>query len=130
MSATTTRTKPPLRSRIRWKKIVVYTAAVFFALYIILPFYWIVTTSFMHEVDALAVPPQWIPENPTLDNYRAFVNPSEAEALVGSRAVEAIPRSLLNSGIVAGGTALLNLLLGISAAYTFARMEFAAVSSC
>jgi multiple sugar transport system permease protein len=114
----------PLRYRIPWKKIVVYTLAVLFALYLVLPFYWIVAMSFMPEADATSVPPQWIPESPTLENYLGFVNPSESQALVGSRAVEETPYSLLNSFVVAGATALLNLVLAIFAAYSFSRIRF------
>ena len=33
-------------------------------LYILAPFSWLVLTSFMHEQDALSVPPQWIPDQP------------------------------------------------------------------
>jgi multiple sugar transport system permease protein len=117
-------TTVPLRYRIPWKKIVVYTLAVLFALYLVLPFYWIVAMSFMPEADATSVPPQWIPENPTLENYLGFVNPSESQALVGSRAVEETPYSLLNSFVVAGATALLNLVLAIFAAYSFSRIKF------
>jgi multiple sugar transport system permease protein len=72
----------PLRYRIPWKKIVVYALAVLFALYIALPFYWIVTMSFMREVDVASVPPQWVPEHPTLDAYRSFVDPQGLQALV------------------------------------------------
>jgi multiple sugar transport system permease protein len=117
-------TRIPLRYRIPWKKIVVYTLAVLFALYLVLPFYWIVAMSFMPEADATSVPPQWIPEHPTLENYRGFVDPSESQALVGSRAVEETPYSLLNSFVVAGSTALLNLVLAIFAAYSFSRISF------
>jgi multiple sugar transport system permease protein len=117
-------TTVPLRYRIPWKKIVVYTLAVLFALYLVLPFYWIVAMSFMPEVDATSIPPQWIPEHPTLDNYLGFVNPSDSQALVGSRAVEETPYSLLNSFVVAGATALLNLVLAIFAAYSFSRIKF------
>jgi multiple sugar transport system permease protein len=113
----------PLR-RVRGRTVVVYTLAGLFALWIIVPFYWIIVTSFMHEADALATPPQWIPLNPTLDNYKAFVDPQGSQALVGSRAAEAIAPALFNSAAVALMTALLNLGLGISAAYAFARLQF------
>jgi len=117
-------TTVPLRYRVPWKKIVVYTLAVLFALYLVLPFYWIVAMSFMPEVDATSIPPQWIPDHPTLDNYLGFVNPSDSQALVGSRAIEETPYSLLNSFVVAGATALLNLVLAIFAAYSFSRIKF------
>lgn len=107
-----------------WQRIVVYALAVGFALYIVLPFYWIIATSFMREADALSVPPEWIPSRPTLMNYLAFVDPSGSGALVGSRAASSIGPALLNSAVVALCTALLNLVLGVSAAYSFARLKF------
>ena len=103
--------KVPLRYRIPWKKIVLYVLAVAFALYLVLPFYWIVAMSFMHEVDAISVPPHWIPVHPTLENYLGFVHPSEAQQLVGGRAIDETPYSLRNSLIVATSTAILNLVL-------------------
>jgi multiple sugar transport system permease protein len=109
---------------VRPGRVVLYVLAVLFALYIVLPFYWIVVTSLMHEPDALAVPPQWIPHHPTLDNYLSFIHPTGAQALVGSRAVGNTPRALLNSAIVATSTALLNLVLAVLAAYSFARIRF------
>jgi multiple sugar transport system permease protein len=45
-------------------------------IYILAPFSWLVLTSFMHEQDALSVPTQWIPVNPTLSNYLTFFDPS------------------------------------------------------
>ncbi|WP_152362125.1 carbohydrate ABC transporter permease [Microlunatus speluncae] len=112
----------PLRYRIPWKKIMLYLLALGFAAFFIAPFYWIVATSFMHEADAVSVPPQWIPQHPTLDNYLSFLDPSRAE--FASRAVENLPRAMANSAIVATLTALCNLLLGVLAAYTFARIPF------
>lgn len=114
----------PLRYRVPWKKIVVYVLAVLFALYLVAPFYWIVAMSFMREVDVASVPPQWIPEHPTIDAYRSFVDPQGLQALVGSRAVEDTPYALGNSLLVASLTALLNLVLGVFAAYSFSRIRF------
>lgn len=120
----TTVVKVPLRYRVPWKKIVLYLLAFGFALYLVLPFYWIVAMSFMHEVDAIAVPPQWIPADPTLENYLGFIHPSESQELVGSRANEETPYSLRNSLIVATSTAVLNLALATFAAYSFSRLKF------
>lgn len=113
-----------LWKRLPWRTIVVYSGVIFFAFYLILPFAWIVLTSFMTEAEALSVPPHWVPENPTLQNYKGFLNPSTEQRLVGSRAVEQVPRALLNSTIVAVSTALLNLFLATLAAYSFARLKF------
>ncbi|APU22095.1 carbohydrate ABC transporter permease [Actinoalloteichus sp. GBA129-24] len=114
----------PLRYRVPWKKIVVYTLAAFFVLYLVLPFYWIFAMSFMREVDAISVPPNWIPPHPTLDNYLSFLRPDESQALVGGRAIRETPFALGNSMIVASATALLNLVLAVPAAYSFSRLRF------
>jgi multiple sugar transport system permease protein len=92
--------------------------------YVLAPFSWLVLTSFMHEQDALSVPPQWIPQNPTLSNYLTFFDPSGTRAVVGSRAAEQTLPSMVNSMIAAGGTAALNVILGSLAGYGLARITF------
>ena len=106
------------------RKVVLYTLAILFALYLVAPFYWILNMSFMREVDAAAVPPNFLPANPTLANYLGFVNPSVDQALVGSNAVGDTPYALVNSLVVALATALVNLVLGTFAAYSFSRIQF------
>lgn len=94
------------------------------SIYILAPFCWLLLTSFMHERDALSVPPQWIPSNPTLDNYRTFIDPAGTRAIVGSRAAEHTLPGMVNSIIAASGTAVLNLILGTLAGYALARFRF------
>jgi multiple sugar transport system permease protein len=94
------------------------------AIYILAPFCWLLLTSFMHEQDALAVPPNWIPTHPTLSNYMSFLNPSGTRAIVGSRALEETMPGMVNSLIAASGTAALNLVLGTFAGYSLARLRF------
>ena len=94
------------------------------AIYILAPFCWLLLTSFMHEQDALAVPPQWIPKNPTISNYMTFLDPAGTRAIVGSRAAEQTFPGMVNSLIAATGTAVLNLVLGTLAGYGLARFRF------
>jgi multiple sugar transport system permease protein len=103
--------------------------AALLSIYILAPVAWLVLTTFMHENDALSVPPQWIPAHPTLNNYLTFLNPSGVGALVGSRAAEDTLPGIVNSLIVATGTALLNVILGALAGYSFARLRFRGRSS-
>ena len=103
--------------------------ATLLSIFILAPFAWLVLTSFMHEKDALSVPLQWIPGHPTLSNYLAFFNPSGVSALVGSRAAEDTLPGIVNSLIAATGTALLNVILGALAGYSFARLRFRGRSS-
>src|SRR5947199_153926 len=99
-------------------------AGVLVAAYFLAPFSWLVLTSFMHESDAMAVPPRWLPDRPTLVNYATFAAPGGTRSIVGSRAAENTMPSIVNSLVAATGTAALNLALGILAGYSFARLRF------
>jgi multiple sugar transport system permease protein len=92
--------------------------------YFLAPFAWLVLTSFMSEREAMAVPPHWVPEEPTLANYGTFAGPAGTRSIVGSRAAENTVPGILNSLVAATGTAALNLALGILAGYSFARLRF------
>ena len=99
-------------------------SGVLVVLYVLAPFCWLVLTSFMHERDALTVPTQWIPTDITFENYSAFFNPTGTRAVVGSRAAEQILPSMVNSLIVAGATAMINVVIGALSGYSLARIRF------
>jgi len=113
-------------SRRRWRTVPLCTGGGLVLIYVLAPFSWLVLTSFMPERDALSVPPQWIPESATLENYLTFVRPTGTRAIVGSRAAEQTLPSVVNSLIASTGTAVLNLVLGTLAGYSFARLRFPA----
>ncbi|MGH2460771.1 MAG: carbohydrate ABC transporter permease, partial [Chloroflexota bacterium] len=106
--------------------IVLYSVSLIIALWILLPFAWIVISSFMHEVDAIAVPPNFIPQRVTLDNYLAFFAPGQLNPnqFVGQGAAGDAPRALLNSTVVAVVIVIINIVLGSMAGYAFARLQF------
>lgn len=114
------------RFRMPWRGIVLYGVSLIVALWILLPFSWIVISSFMHEVDAIAVPPEFIPHRVTLNNYAAFFLPDRlgADQFIGQGAAKDAPRGLLNSTIVAGCIVVINVVLGSMAGYAFARLRF------
>lgn len=79
----------------------------------VLPFLWIFLASFKGPNDAVVtLPPQFIPRDPTLANYR--------------RVFEQLPilRFFLNSITVAACTVGLNVLISALAAYPLAKMRF------
>ena len=110
--------------RHRWRTCGLTLAGVVVAAYFLAPFSWLVLTSVMREQEAMAVPPHWVPERPTLGNYATFAAPSGTRSIVGSRAAENTLPAIGNSLIAAIGTAALNLVLGILAGYSFARLRF------
>lgn len=79
----------------------------------VLPFLWILVTSFKGPRDAIvSVPPQFIPTDPTFDNYLRVWNQLP------------VARFFINSVIVAVTTTALNLLVTSLAAYPLAKMRF------
>jgi multiple sugar transport system permease protein len=111
--------------RRRRRPVLLAVAGVAVAAYFLAPFSWLVLTSVTPEQDALAVPLRFLPDHPTLANYASFVVPSGTRSIVGSRAAENTVPGIRNSLVAATGTAALNLLLGIAAGYSFARLRFA-----
>jgi len=99
-------------------------AGLLVAVFFLAPFSWLVLTSFMHESDAMSVPLRLLRARPTLENYATFVAPSGTRSIVGSRAAENTMPGIWNSMLAATGTAVLNLVLGILAGYSFARLRF------
>lgn len=118
------------RLRISARGIVVYVGAVIAFFYLLGPFAWVIISSFMTLGEATAVPPHWIPQHPTLDNYAVYFNRAalagyreETRLTVGVVARE-IPVALRNSAIVALAVAVINILVGSLTAYPFARQKF------
>src|SRR5438093_6487331 len=124
MAAATSAPRPggARRRRVPWRSIVVHAVSIFYILWIVLPFGWVVLTSLMTEAESMSVPPHWIPDYITFDNYLAFLNPAMlgAKRLVGGGAALMAPRALLNSTIVAFSVAIINLAIGSFAGYAFA----------
>src|SRR5438045_9606754 len=116
-AATSVRTRTVssrLRYGVPWRGLLVHGLSIVFMLWIVLPFGWVVLTSLMTEAESMSIPPHWIPDYITFDNYLAFLNPAMlgARRLVGGGAASNAPRALLNSAIVAFAVALVNMSIG------------------
>ncbi len=119
--------RKPFRFPVR--KLVLFLMALFFGFWILFPFYWMITSSFMKPAELGAVPPHWIPQQPTLKNY-IEVTVGRVEAETGSaqygtsKEGQRFPRSLANSFLVAFAVAIYNLIVGSIAGYSYARYRF------
>jgi multiple sugar transport system permease protein len=84
------------------------------ALVMVAPFLYMVSVSFMGEVELLRWPPPLLPRDPTAGNYVA--------------AFEALPygRVFLNTALLAGCVMVAQVLTSAAAGYAFARMRFPA----
>ncbi len=78
----------------------------------IVPFIAMVSQSLKPGSQVLEYPFRWIPENPSMENYRMLFKQNP------------IMRWTLNSFIVAGGSTILQLITCSLAAYAFARTSF------
>jgi len=82
------------------------------ALVAVLPFGYVVSTSFKETLSLFHYPPDWLPEEPTLENYRNLINDYPYF------------RWIANSVIVATAVTLVKLVIDSMAGYAFAKMRF------
>jgi multiple sugar transport system permease protein len=82
------------------------------AIVLMIPFIYMVLTSFKQNTLVLQIPPQYIPHHPTTANYTQAWTSNDFE------------RYFLNSVVVAIATTVLALLLSSMMAYAFARFSF------
>ncbi len=101
-----------LKDRNTMKKVIVYLVLGLGAIFMLLPFYWMVTTSFKLPSEILQLPPKWFPSTLNFKNY--------ADAL------RTAPFALyfLNSFIIAIANTVLQVLTSAMAGYAFARLDF------
>ncbi len=96
------------------------TIPVFF--FIFFPILWLFSASLSTQVELFTVPPHWIPEHPTFQNYLDIFLPSQAAS--------SVPRTfavaLLNSMKIASSVTVICILIGSLAAYALVRIPFGA----
>ncbi len=90
-------------------------------LFFLFPIFWVVLMSFQTNQDILRIPPSPI-FTPTLENYAALVS-GRLESTAGVLEIRFMS-NLMNSVILAVSSVALSLVLGIPAAYAFARFKF------
>lgn len=102
--------------------------------YCVAPFLWLLISSFQTEREIVSVPPHWVPQRPTLENYIALIigppttvqdklRLPEQGGFVPASARDVLP-SLRNSLLIGLSVAFIDLLLGSLAAYALARLKF------
>jgi multiple sugar transport system permease protein len=94
------------------------------ALIFVAPFAWLVSSSFKHIGDIFSWPPQWIPKNPTFDNYKLFLGLGSKAADRPAETAQYVGRWFINSMFVASSITILQLFFNSLAAYAFAKRRF------
>jgi multiple sugar transport system permease protein len=113
------------RARRNWGNVAAYVVLGAWMAFTLFPVGWLLISSVKEPPDVFAMPPKWIFQ-PTLHNYQAalgLVVPAELENLAETQVgtLNPFPRILLNTTVVAAGTAVLSLGLGATAAYALTR---------
>lgn len=119
------------------RQVVLVGASILLLIYVLAPFGWLVSSSFQTEAEIVSVPPHWIPNEPTLENFRAIFFYGAEEVTYESRTradpasggyIPSTAKDLLpamwNSFQVAVAVVILNLLVGVPAAYAMAKIRF------
>lgn len=78
----------------------------------VFPFYWVMTGAFKAQPDTIAIPPQWWPTSPTLENFQRLLVQNPAG------------KWLWNSVAIAGATMILVCLTSALAGYVLAKKRF------
>ena len=109
-------------------KVLIYIAFALFVFWILFPFLWVVLSSFMKIDELGAVPPHWIPERPTLDNYKmVLLGVFASQDFLGTYGAEmkvaTILPALRNSAYISAVVSFLNIVIGGLAAYSISRFK-------
>ena len=91
--------------------IISFTLLAFLTIFFIFPFYWIATGAFKVQDVAIAIPPEWFPMSPTLDNFKSLLVPLTA-------------RWFFNSVFVSVATTILVSTTASLAGYALAKKRF------
>jgi len=88
--------------------------------FIYFPLLWLFSASLSNQVELFALPPHWIPQHPTLQNYVDIIFPS----LAASSVPRTYAVALLNSVKIATSVTVISVFLGSMAAYALSRITF------
>lgn len=95
-----------------WQKLRFYLIACLIAVIVMVPFFWMVSTSFKSKGALMALPIQWIPKEPTLDAYKKVF--SRFPFL----------RAIFNSMFITVSYTVITVLSASMAAFAFTKIKF------
>jgi multiple sugar transport system permease protein len=98
------------------KRVLLYLAVFLFLFVCLFPFLWVLTGSFHSLSQIMKGEIQWIPKDPTLENYIPL--------FFSRLGIKNFPIYILNSLIIGGATALLSSMTAALGGYGLSRYEF------
>ncbi|WP_454050071.1 carbohydrate ABC transporter permease [Cellulomonas sp. Marseille-Q8402] len=112
MTALTLPARPPRTARRVTRGTATALVAVAASFLFLLPVIWVVTTSLKPDVEIFAIPPSVLPQSPTTAHFTSVLGD------------ETVLRFFRNSLVAAGGATAVGLLLGVPAAFGFAKFRY------
>jgi multiple sugar transport system permease protein len=103
-----------------FRKILLFLITIPVLLFIFSPILWLLFASFSTQVELFTIPPHWIPQHPTLQNYLDIFFPN----LAASTVPRTFAISLLNSIKIASTVTIICIVIGSLAAYALVRIPF------
>lgn len=102
------------------RKLLLFLLTIPVLFFIFFPILWLFSASLSTQAELYAIPPHWIPQHPTLQNYLDIVFPSLATS--------SVPRTfavaLMNSMKIASAVTVICIVIGSLAAYALVRIPF------
>jgi multiple sugar transport system permease protein len=95
-----------------YKLVLFYVFATTLAIFALVPFFWMLSTSLKTKGALMAIPIQWIPEQFSLEGYRKIFT------------LFPFDQAIMNSAFVSVATTVIALFSALMAAYVFAKIEF------
>jgi multiple sugar transport system permease protein len=109
------------RARAGRSRLVLYALVAMVTLWLVGPFVWLFVTSVSYQKHLMARPLSLIPPEITLDNYRMITGRMRFHA--EGQAAKILP-SMWNTLVVASVVTAVNLVMGTTAGYAYARFRF------
>ncbi len=102
-----------------WERWAVRFGVFLAMLILVAPGAWVVLTAFRPNIEVLARPAVWIPQNPTLDNFARLFGFSSAQQGLP------VAQYFVNSLVISITSTVVAVLIGMAGGYAFARFRFA-----
>ena len=101
-----------------WERWAIRVGVFLAMLILVLPGAWVVITAFRPNIEVLARPAVWIPQNPTLDNFARLFGFSSAQQGLP------VAQYFINSLVISVTSTVVAVLIGMAGGYAFARYRF------
>ena len=109
------------KAKKRLGRVILYLLVILIVIVTVAPFAWMVVSSLSTKQELLQKPLHWIPQNPTLENYKAMLAGTSGKT---TDAAAQFMSSFKNSLSVTAIVTVISLAVGLIAAYSFSRFKF------